>query len=149
MKKILFLLGIGLCVAGVGCNYQGVPVEFANTCDKANDNKTIEVTGFFNNTGSAMCSRSGNGPMRCPVDFVDMAGRKKDIVRSELDLGSGASSIENVDGQGLRIHDDKGELIENSQKVKITAVAKVFDTPRTDEKYQACYVVVKKLEKAL
>jgi hypothetical protein len=148
MKNYLFLMVVGICLFSFGCDYTGVPVEFASACDKANDDTTIEVTGYFNNTGSAMCSSSGKGPMRCPIDFVGEPKSEKDVVRAELDLGSGASSVENVEGEGLKIHDLEGSLIDNSQKVKITANAKVFDTPREDKKYQNCYVVVKKIEKA-
>jgi hypothetical protein len=148
MKNYLFLIIVSLCLFSIGCDYTGVPVEFASTCDKANDDKTVEVTGYFNNTGSSMCSKSGKSPMRCPIDFVSEPKGEKDIVRAELDLGSGGSSIENVEGEGLKIHDKDGGLVENTQKVKITANVNVLDTPRSDPKYQACWVVVKKVEKA-
>ncbi len=148
MKNYLFLMIVGVCMISFGCDYTGVPVEFASTCDKANDDKTVEVVGYFDNTGSSMCSKSGKNPMRCPINFVDAPKSDKPLVRTEIDLGSGASSIENVEGQGLKIHDKDGNLVENSQKVKITANVNVLDTPRDDPKTQNCYVVVKKIEKA-
>ena len=146
MKNYLFLSVVSLCLLSFGCNYTGVPVEYAGTCDKGNDDKTVEVTGYFDNSGSSMCSSSGSGPMRCPINFVDAPKSEKPYVRAEVDLGSGASSVENIDGKGLTIHDDKGEVIENSQKVKITANVNAVEY--SDPKLQNCWVVVKKIEKA-
>ncbi|MCB1025845.1 MAG: hypothetical protein KDB79_15730 [Acidobacteria bacterium] len=146
MKNYLFLMVTGLCLISFGCDYTGVPVEFASACDKANDDKTIEVTGYFNNTGSSMCSSSGNGPMRCPINFVGEPNGEDKIVRAELDLGSGGSSVENIEGKGLTIHDKDGGVIDNKQKVKITANVNSVDY--SNPKLQNCWVVVKKIEKA-
>lgn len=130
-----------------GCNYTGVKVEFANTCDKANDKQYIEVVGYFNNSGSAMCSKSGNSPMRCPVNFVDNPSQPKPV-RAEIDLGSGANYIENVEGKGLTIRDDKGEIVENTQKVKVTASLMVYNTPsKPTDNFAPCSLTVKKIEK--
>lgn len=148
MKKCLFLAVIALCFLAIGCNSTGVPVEFAKTCDKANDDKTVEITGYFNNTGSAMCSSGYGNPMRCPIDFVSEPNKQDGIVRAEIDLGSGANYIAKDDVKGLIIHDDKNQVVENSNKVKITADVNTLDTPREDKKYQNCWVVVKKIEKA-
>ncbi len=146
MKKYLFLSVLGLFF--VGCNYTGTPVEYANICDKANDDKYVEVVGFFKNTGSAMCSKSGKDPMRCPIDFLDAPSSDKIPIRAYIDKGSGASSIDAEKDQPLKIKDDKGDTIENTQKVKIVASVNVFDAPPTDGKVAACYITVKKIEKA-
>jgi hypothetical protein len=127
-----------------GCNPTGTPVDFAHMCDKPNDDKNVEVVGYFNNTGSAMCSKSGNEPMRCPIDFVNAPGEKANAVRAYIDKGSGKSEIEAADGKGLQIHDATGALVENSQKVKIVARVKRLDSAGKD----GCYVNVKKIEKA-
>ncbi len=146
MKKYLMLTVIGLFAAG--CNYTGKPVEWARTCDKENDKQYVEIVGFFKNSGSAMCSRRGNEPMRCPISFVDKADQPKPI-NANIDLGSGASSVENVDGKGLIIRDEKKEDIDNSQKVKITASVMVFDGPQDpNANYSPCALTVKKIEKA-
>jgi len=142
MKNLLFLMIGGLCLLSFGCNYTGVPVEFANTCDKANDDKYVEVVGYFNNTGSSMCSKSGNSPMRCPIDFVGSPNSEKDAVRAYIDKGSGVSSVDNPDDGGLKIKDDKGEYVENSQKVKIVAAVTRLDAVGTD----GCFIEVKKIE---
>jgi hypothetical protein len=147
MKKIFGFLGIFAVLVAAGCDYKGVPVAFAKTCDKANDDTTVEVVGFFNNTGSSMCSSSGNSPMRCPINFVETANGDKNIVRSDIDLGSGASSVENVEGKGLTIHDINGEVVENTTKVKVTANVNVIEGGYDDKNLQGCYVTVKKIEK--
>jgi hypothetical protein len=131
-----------------GCNYTGKPVEFAKVCDKENHKQYVEITGYFKNSGSAMCSKSGNNPMRCPVGFVDTQDQKLPVL-VELDLGSGASSIENVEGKPLVIHDDKKQEVSNTEKVKLTAEAFVPDsTPMPDAKYAPCVLTAKKVEKA-
>ncbi len=146
MMKKTILLPTLLVLFSVGCNYTGTPVEYAKICDKANDDTYVEVTGFFKNTGSAMCSKSGNEPMRCPIDFVDGPTTEKPV-RAHIDKGSGSSSIDAEEGKALRIKDDKGEFVENTQKVKIVASVNVFDGP-TDPKSAGCYITVKKIEKA-
>lgn len=148
MKKIKYLMLLSLAVFFAGCNYTGTPVEFAKACDKENKEKRVEITGYFKNTGSAMCSSGYGNPMRCPIDFVSEPNANESIIRAEIDLGSGSSSIAKDDVKGLIIHDDKGEVVENSQKVKIVADVKTLDTPREDKKYQNGWVVVKKIEKA-
>ncbi len=144
MKNILV---ITLATAfAAGCNYTGQPVEYAALCDKANDDQRVEVIGFLDNTGGAMCSSGYGNPMRCPIKFKDTLENPK-WVNADLDKGSGASSTDEVEkGKGLKIKDDKGEFIERTNKVKITADVNVFDTP-TDPNTAGCYVVVKKIEK--
>lgn len=150
MKNYLFLIITGLCLLATGCNYTGTPVEYANMCNKENDDKYVEVVGFFNNTGSAMCSKSGNEPMRCPIDFIDAVGSTKIPIRAYIDKGSGASSIDAEKDKPLKITDDKKEVIENTQKVKIVADVTVFDEGSRvgDSKSAPCFITVKKIEKA-
>lgn len=139
------ILGLGLFVSA--CDYKGTPVEYAQTCDKANDGQYVEVVGYFKNTGSAMCSKRGNEPMRCPVNFYDTPDQPKPIY-SSIDLGSGASSIENVEGKGLIIRDINKEPVENTDKVKVTASVMVYSSPPSpDAKNAPCSLTVKKIEK--
>lgn len=148
MKKILFFICLGLCFFVSGCNYTGIPVEYANVCDKKNDKQYVEVVGYFKNTGSAMCSKSGNEPMRCPIQLVDKPDQPKPV-SAYIDLGSGASSISKDDAKGLTIRDDKNEVVENSQKVKVTASLMVYDTPsKPTDNFAPCSLTVKKIEKA-
>lgn len=143
----IFLAAAGLFAAG--CNYTGAPVEYANACDKANDDKYVEVVGYFKNTGSAMCSKSGNGPMRCPIEFVEGPNTEKPI-RVHIDKGAGKSEIDNPEEKGLKIKDDKGEIVENTQKVKIVASVNVFDEGMVSANSNSagCYMTAKKIEKA-
>lgn len=148
MRKLLFLTITGLCLAVSGCNYTGIPVEYANVCDMKNNGQYVEVVGYFKNTGSAMCSKSGNEPMRCPIQLVDKPDQPKPV-SAYIDLGSGASSISKDDAKGLIIRDDKNEVIENSQKVKVTASLMVYSTPsKPEDNYAPCSLTVKKIEKA-
>lgn len=137
-----FVVSLGI----FGCNSSGTPVDYAHICDKSNDKKNVEVSGYFKNTGSAMCSKSGNEPMRCPIDFVDAPGGTPGVeaIRAYIDKGSGKSEIEAAEGKGLQIHDETGAVVENSQKVKIVARVKRLDAGGKD----GCYVDVKKIEKA-
>jgi hypothetical protein len=144
LSVTIFLVAVGVFAAG--CNYTGTPVEYAQACDKANDDKYVEVTGYFKNTGSAMCSKSGNGPMRCPIEFVEGPNTEKPI-RVYIDKGTGNSEIDNPEEKGLKIKDDKGEIVENTQKVKIVASVNVLDVT-TDPKSAGCYMTAKKIEKA-
>lgn len=151
MNKVTFLI-IVLCAAfAAGCETlmgPPTPVEYTGVCDKANDDKLVEFTAYFNNTGSAMCSKSGNEPMRCPVDIAPSPGGEKKF-RGYIDKGTGPSSIDNPGEKGLKITDDNGEVVENTQKVKITAEVKVFDEASKvgDPNSDACYLTVKKIEK--
>ena len=148
MRNLLFLTITGLCLFVSGCNYTGIPVEYASVCDKKNDRQYVEVVGYFKNSGSAMCSKSGNEPMRCPIQFVDKPDQPKPV-SAYIDLGSGASSISKDEAKGLIIRDDKNEVIENSQKVKVTASLMVYDTPsKPTDNYAPCSLTVKKIEKA-
>ncbi len=145
MTRLLMWVFASTLLGIVGCNATGTPSDFAHMCDKPNDGNNVEVVGYFNNTGSAMCSKSGNEPMRCPIDFVNApGGDKANAVRAYIDKGNGKSEVEATEGKGLEIHDATGALIDNSQKVKIVARVKRLDAAGKD----GCYVTVKKIEKA-
>lgn len=146
MKNYLFLI-IAISAFTLGCNYTGKPVEFSAACNKENDDQYVEIVGYFKNTGIAMCSKSGNEPMRCPIDFIDAPGSSVIPIRGYIDKGSGKSSIDAAEGKPLVITDEKGEPVSNDQKVKIVADINVFDTPPTDAKMAACFMTVKKIEK--
>src|SRR5690349_10515750 len=149
MKTYLFLGLVEVCLLMAGCSSKGIPVEFANMCDKANNHKTIEVIGFLDNSGSAMCSTSVNkGPMRCGIRFKDSLSSEKWLL-ANIAKGSWSSEIENIEGQGLKIRDNNSEFITRQQKVKITASVRVFDpTPANTDPATACSLSVDKIEKA-
>ena len=143
-KSRSFSLVLVMGAALAGCS-KPVPVAYANLCDAANNKKTIEVDGYFNSVGSVMCSTSKAVPhMTCPVPFVDTPGAKQPLT-ANLDLGKGANEI---DKEGLKIRDDKGELVGSTQKVKLTTKVNIFTPRPSDPNAAACYLyVVKKIEK--
>lgn len=146
MRNYLLMMTVGLCLAISGCNYSGIPVEYANMCDPANDDQYVEVVGYLDNTGSAMCSSSGKGPTECGIRFKETLSSEP-WVFADITKGSWASEIENVEGEGLKIRDDKSEFITRDQKVKITATARVYSPPPADPKAAKCSLSVKKIEK--
>lgn len=145
MRKIKYLLVLCLAVFFTGCNYTGTPVEYANVCNQANDKKMVEVVGFLDNNGSAVCSNT-SGPMTCPISFKDKL-ETKEYFNADIWLGNKASEVENVEGKGLRIRDNKGEFIERTDKVKLTGEVTAYSNPTGDPKY-ACYISTYKIEKA-
>ncbi len=148
MKTILCGLSICLVLFSASCDSKAVPVAFAKTCDKANDGTTVEITGYFKDIGMTMCSKHGNEPMRCPVNFGETPELKEGLVNVYIDLGSGENSVEELEDKRLEIRDMNGEKVETSQKVKLTADVTVLDTPRDDKMLQDCFVTAKKIEKA-
>lgn len=145
MKRIVLILTLGLA-ALAGCNTTGTPTDHANACAPANDDQVMEFPGFIVVGTSTMCTKSGNGPTRCPFDVVANPGDQTGIIRAEIKLGDGSSEVENVEGKGFVVRDADGKEIGKDQKVKVTAQIKKVD--REDKKFQNCYVVVKKIEAA-
>lgn len=141
MKISIILLALLMTIR---CG-SGTPVEYANVCDKANDEKRVQVVGYLDNNGSAMCSSGYGKPMHCPVSFKsDLAAEK--FISADIDKGKGASEIDVYEeGKGLKIKDDKGEIIDRTQKVKIIADVKVYETPPANT--AGCYVMVNNIEK--
>jgi len=123
----------------------GTPVEYSGVCEKANDEKRVQVVGYLDNDGSAMCSSGYGKPMHCPVKFkADLSSETS--INADIDKGKGASEIDVYEeGKGLKIKDDKGEIIERTQKVKLIADVKVYDRP--GESTPGCYVMVNNIEK--
>ncbi|MBK8809862.1 MAG: hypothetical protein IPN69_03920 [Acidobacteria bacterium] len=146
MRTILLMISV-LFAIGCAKDYTGKPVEYARLCDKENNKQMVEVTGFFKHDGSAMCSKSGSDPMRCPVKFVDNPDNPNPP-SANIDLGSGKSAIENVEGKGLVIHDEKVQVVAAADKVKVTAEVFVSSAPPSpDIKTAPCVLTVKKIEK--
>ncbi len=94
MRNYLSLMTVGLCLAFTGCNYTGIPVEYANMCNPANDDKYVEVVGFLDNTGSAMCSSRGKGPTECGIRFKESLTRNHGFLRiSQREVGRAKSKM--------------------------------------------------------
>lgn len=147
MKNYLWIVIIGLVAFAAGCSGPPVAVEYSATCTKENSGKYVEVVGFFNNTGSAMCSKRGNEYMKCPINFVSAPGAGKPM-RAELYKTTGNNAVDNPGEKGLKITDDKGQNVENADKVKLTGKVFFFgDSTPADADYLPCSVTVDKIEK--
>lgn len=145
MKKLLFTatLVIGLTAA---CGVEpGVPTEFAKACSAENDKKQIETSGFLSPQGSVMCSNTGGGPVRCGIAFKETAEAEKSSINADIERGSAANTIEELQRgykrEDVKIRDNGGNLINLSEKVKITG--KMNFIPGSDR----CYFTVAKIEK--
>jgi hypothetical protein len=147
--RIYFLTAmIGMCIFLGGCSRKGIPVEYANMCDVANNHKTIEVVGYLANDGSAMCSNSaGGGPIECGIRFQDSL-TSKTFSMAKITKGSWSNEIENVEGEGLKIRDNNSDFITREQKVKLTASVLVFTSTDPNKKPEGCSLSVDKIEKA-
>ena len=53
VKSLSMFAAIATSILLIGC--KGEPVEYAHACDKTYDKELVEFSGYFHNTGSAMC----------------------------------------------------------------------------------------------
>ena len=140
MKSLSMFAAIATSILLIGC--KGEPVEYAHACDKTYDKELVEFSGYFHNTGSAMWSRHGKSPMRCPIEFVESPSSTKGI-RAYITKGNGSSETNAVDGEGLKIRDNKKNFIDNTTKIKLTAKVHRLDSVGADR----CYVDVWRIER--
>ena len=145
MKNYLILAIVFLCLAAIGCNTTGTPVEYSKACTPENDKKYVEVTGFLSPRRSVFCSNTGGGPVRCGVNLLETPDSEKDNISADIERGTGANNIEDIKGsfqkEDIKIHDNSGNLINLADKVKVTG--KMNTVPGTDR----CYFTVSKIEK--
>lgn len=123
---------------------QGEQVDFASACKPESDGKYYEVAGYLSPRGSVFCSNIGSSRVECGLDFLEAPGSDKKF-SAEIQQGSGANSIEKLESgykdSDIKIHDNNGQLINLSEKVKITG--KMSTTP--DGK--VCFLTVDTIEK--
>lgn len=147
MRIFLFLVTILIAIAGFGCKGTPVPMEFSAVCDKANNKKYVEVVGYFNNKGSAMCSRRGSEGMKCPMEFWSAPGEGKAML-NDIYFGEEKNGVTNPEEKGLKIKDDKGAVVENTEKVKITgSIFNFSDSASKDALHLPCSITIDKIEK--
>lgn len=140
MKSLSMFAAAAASLLLIGC--KGEPVEYSHACDQTYDKELVEIPGYFHNTGSAMCSRSGKSPMRCPIEFVESPSSTKGI-RAYITKGNGSSETNAVEGEGLKIRDNKGKFIDNTTKIKLTAKVHRLTSIGADR----CYVDVWRIER--
>lgn len=144
MKKLLFLVLVGLCLLAIGCDSKGVPTEFSKACTMENDKKVIEVSGFLDDKGGVFCSNTGGGPVRCGFKLSETPGGEKTI-SADIERGTWSNNVEELESgykkEDIKIRDNNGDVIDMSKKVKITG------TLNTTEDAKVCYITVSKIEK--
>ena len=143
MKRIAFFL---IVVTGIlaGCNSKGEPVEFAMACDPANEKKVVELSGFIKDKGGVFCSNIGGGRLECGFTLTNQLGGEKGV-KADIEQGTGANTVEKLPSgfkkEDIKIHDNDGEIIALSEKVKLTGKMSIGPngTP--------CFMQVTKIEK--
>lgn len=122
----------------------GVPIEYSKACAIENDKKQVEIGGFLNDKGGVFCSNIGGGPVRCSFNFTETSNSEK-TMNADIERGTSANQVEELARgyklEDIKIHANDGNLINFSEKVKITG--KINFVPGSDR----CYITVSKIEK--
>lgn len=143
MKIITLFL---LLATGVltGCNSKGEPVEFAKACDEANEKKVVELNGFLRDKGGVFCSNIGGGRLECGFTLTDKPGDETGV-KADIEQGTGANTVEKLPSgfkkEDIKIHDNNGDIIALSDKVKLTGKMSVGPGGKP------CFMQVTKIEK--
>jgi len=145
MKKWAITLSFFSALTITACTAkQGEPVDFANACKPESDKKYYEIAGYLSPRGSVFCSNIGSSRVECGLDFLETPGGEKKF-GAEIQEGSGANAIEKLESEykdsDVKIHDNNGQLINLSEKVKITG--KMSTTPDGS----VCFMQVDKIER--
>jgi hypothetical protein len=141
MKKVFFLL-IAL-ILSAACTKEAVPVDLANVCSADNEKKYVSTSGYLDDKGGVFCSNIG-GRMDCGFAVLPEPGGEKKF-SADIEQGSGADEVEKLDRgykkEDIKIHDDKGVVINLSDKVKLTGQMSI--TPDGS----VCFMKVDKIER--
>ena len=140
-KEVLVFVAV---VFSLACTKEAVPVDIANVCAAGNEKRYISTTGYLDDRGSIFCSNIGSGRMNCGMDVVESPGGKK-VFSADIEQGSGADEIEKLASgykkEDIKIHDDKGAVMNLSDKVKLTGQMSI--TPDGS----VCFMTVDKIER--
>lgn len=143
MKNYLCLMLILVSCAAIGCNTQGVPVEFSKACGMENNDKVIEVKGYLEDKGGVFCSNTGGGPVRCGFKLLEKPDGDKTI-SADIVRGTSANNVEELQSgyqkEDIKIHKNDGNLADLSKPFKITGEL------NTTEDASVCYITVSKIE---
>lgn len=145
MRKWPIMLSFFTAMTMAACAAKnGEPVDFANACKPESDKKYYEVAGYLSPRGSVFCSNIGSSRVECGLDFLEAPGSDKKF-SAEIQQGTQANSIEKLESgykdADVKIHDINGQLINMSEKVRITG--KMSTTPDGS----VCFMQVDKIEK--
>ena len=144
MKNYLILTVIVVCWVAPACsNKTGVPVELSKACALENDKKYVEVNGFLDDKGGVFCSNIG-GRMECRFTLKENP-QDNDGINVYIEQGTWANNVEKLEKsykrEDIKIHVDDGNLINLSEKVKLTGEIGMMPDGR------GCSLKVTKIEK--
>jgi len=143
MRKAI-LLFIAVVFSSACTKQEAVPVDIGNICATDNDKKYVSTSGYLDDRGSIFCSNIGGGRLDCGLDVVASPGGSK-VFSADIEEGSSADEIEKLASgykkEDIKIHDDKGAVINLSDKVKLTG--KMTLTPDGS----VCFMTVDKIER--
>lgn len=149
MKNYFIPIFIFACCLFAACNQTGTPVEYTRACDAANEKTYIEVSGFLDDKGGVYCSNTGGGPVRCGFKLLESPGAEKGF-SADIEQGTWANNVEKLQSgykkEDIKIHDNSGNVIDLSGKVKLVGKMNVAKNPSNPE-YDVCYLTVTKIEK--
>lgn len=144
MIATLYILSLSFVLGAVGCNKQGVPVDFANACNIENEKKAVEVSGYLNDKGGVFCSNIGGGNVKCGFTFLQNPTDEKGF-SADIEQGTWANNVEKLERgykkEDIKIYDNEGNVVNLAGKVKITG--KMSISPDG----QVCFMTVSKIEK--
>lgn len=147
MKKFLFLTIISMIFVITACEPpKGEPVEYAKMCDKDNDGKTIETSGFLDDGGGIFCSNT-SGRMECGFKLKNSPDDEKGF-STDIAVGSGANAMDKIESgyqkSDIAIRDNEGNKIDLSKKVTVTGDLRSTNDPVSKD--VVCYLKVLKIE---
>jgi hypothetical protein len=145
MKKYLIpTVAMAICLCNLSCDKKGVPVEFSNACNPANEKKYVEIAGFLDDGVGVFCSNIGGGRMECSFTLKENSSNEKGI-NVYLEEGSSSNEVEklekNYKKENIKIRANDGSLVRLEQRVKLTGEMNVTPDAST------CFLKVTKIEK--
>jgi hypothetical protein len=147
MNKTLWSM-IGLGVLLTACE-KPTTIGYANVCNRDNDGKLIETTGYLNDGNGVFCSNTRNGTMECSFTLVEKPHDEKGI-SADISVGTSANTAEelksNYAPEDVKIRDNNGELISPAQKLRVTGRLQSF-ADKTDPSEGGCYLTVKTIKR--
>ena len=148
MRSTLIVVALFTACMVFGCDTKGVPTEYANACAQELDGKTLEISGILETRSSVYCSNRG-GRMECPFDFLESAGKSKNIT-ADIEVGSGANTVTEIPKgfkkEDIKVRDNAGnEIALGADKVKLTG--KMLIAPGAAGNPGVCLMQVYKIER--
>jgi hypothetical protein len=144
MKKHFIFTAICLSLLSAACNTVGEPVEFSKACSPEYEKKTVEVSGFLSDKGGIFCSNIGGGPVKCGFKFTETPVSEKSI-SADIVEGAWANNVEKLERgykkEDIKIHDNDGNIVNITEKVKITGTLNTTGDPNV------CFISVAKITK--